>query len=131
MGAIMKNYGALRFISGVLKFVGWLTVVGAGLFVLIALLGTANTPSYSSPYSSHVGVVLITLGIAFALFLSGILIVACGELIDAIVDIATNTAHLPAMAVNAERTVSFFDHMSARANGKRTDGTVQTNSSIP
>jgi len=125
----MKNYGALRFISGVLKFIGWITVIGAVLFVLFGLLASANMPSYSGPYGSKVGVVLIALGIAFGIFLSGILIVACGELIDAVVDIATNTAHLPAMAANAERTVGFFDHMSAKANGRPVDRAVQTNSS--
>lgn len=127
----MKSYGALRFISAVLKFIGWVTVIGAVLFALIALLGMANTPTYSNLYGSQIGAVLIVLAITFSIFLSGILIVACGELIDAIVDIATNTAHLPAMAKNAERTVGFFDHMSAKVNGRRSDGTVQTNSPIP
>jgi hypothetical protein len=125
----MKNYGALRFISGILKFLGWLIIIASIFVLLIGLLGSANIPR--SPYTSPTGIILVMAAIAFGVFLSGILTVACGELIDAVVDIAMNSAQLRNIAHDAQRTVAFFDHMSGKANGRRSDGTVQTNASIP
>jgi preprotein translocase subunit SecG len=113
----MKQYGALRGISGVLKFVGWATIILGALFFVITLVAT---PKYSySPYGGAGAVVLVAIVITIAIWIVGILFLASGELIEAVVDIAINTAHLPSIAQSSERTVGFFDHMSAKANATK------------
>jgi uncharacterized transporter YbjL len=111
----MKRYGALRAIPGIFKFIGWATI---GLAIFFFVIGFAvNTNNFSTPFGRGADVTVVAFLIMLATVLCGIFIVASGELIDAVVDIATNTAHLPAIAQSSERTVGFFDHMSAKATG--------------
>ena len=113
----MKHYGALRTISGILKFVGWATIILGALFFIVTLVATPQN-SYS-PYGGTGAVILIAIVITIAIWIVGILLLASGELIEAVVDIAINTAHLPSIAQSSERTVGFFDHMSAKANATK------------
>ncbi len=113
----MKQYGALRTISGILKFLGWLTIILAGIFLAVMLFATPHN-NYS-PNGGGGAVALIAVVVAVAIAIVGILILASGQLIEAIVDIAQNTAHLSSIAQSSDRTVGFFDHMSANANAMK------------
>ena len=117
----MKQYGALRAISGILKFVGWLTIILGGLFLVVTFAATSHN-AYTTPYSAAGGASLVAIAITITIWIFGLLILASGELIEAVADIAINTAHLSSIAQSSERTVSFFEHMSAKANGPREAG---------
>ena len=104
----MKQYRALGIISRILKVIGWITIVIAFLFVVVMGLGAGAGPAIGG----GAGALLFTLLIFFALVIVGIAILASGELIEAVVDIAINSANLPSIALNTGRTVEFFERMS-------------------
>lgn len=112
----MKNYTALRIISNILAFIGYVIITLGVLFLIFGVLGNANNASYANPYVSHNGVILVIIAISLSVVLSGILIVASGQLIEAVVDIAKNTSYLPAIAKSSDQTVSFFERVNARAS---------------
>jgi hypothetical protein len=98
----MKNYGALRIIAFILKLIGWLTIVFAiGVFV-VGLIG----PNVTGSAHYTAGVV----GAALATAISGILVLASGEAISALVDIAMNSAKIEH---HSARTVELFERMDA------------------
>lgn len=108
----MKNYGALRIIAGILKFFGWATIVVGVIFCFVVIFAGNSPYAVATPRAY---VVLIAVAVSFVFFLSGILILASGEMIEAVVDIAVNSAKLPEIAVNSSKAAEFYDRMSASA----------------
>ena len=104
----MKNYGAMRFIAGVLQVIGWLTV----LFGIAAAVITAG--GGPNVYGTNAGAAsLIAFLVGGGIALTGMFTVASGQLITAIADIATNSWYLRS---DSEKTVGFFERVSnARA----------------
>jgi hypothetical protein len=118
----MNNYGALRTIAGLLKFLGWATIVIGGFSLIVMLIAAASSP-YTSPYTSSAGVTIITILVGISIAISGMILIASGEFIDAIIDIAINTSmirkntnSLESIAINSEKTVNFFDRVGAKGN---------------
>jgi hypothetical protein len=112
----MKHYGAMRFVAGLLKFLGWLTIAVGGLVIVVVLNGSKNIPS--SSYVDPAMVFLVALVIGGLIIITGVFWIAAGEMVSAIADIATNSAHLPKIAENSDRTVGFFEHISTRSNAQ-------------
>lgn len=59
---IMKNYGAMRFVAGVLKVLGWIIVALGILIFIAAILGHQNVPS--SPYVNPATVAFVAFLVA-------------------------------------------------------------------
>lgn len=125
-----KRYGALEIIAWIIKLIGWVIIVIACLSFAYFMFTYSSQQPVASPYGvvTPLAIVFVSIFISLSTLLSGILFLAAGLLIDAVVDIALNTAELATVANNSERTVEFFEHMSNRANGgaRRSDGTVQS-----
>jgi hypothetical protein len=90
------NYPAARVIAGIQSAIGWTTIIGGGLVLLIAiatLYGTPSTPQRMIP-QQMMGGPLIYLGNYFALGVSaiaiiiGLFFVANGQMIRATTDSA-------------------------------------------
>jgi hypothetical protein len=111
----MKKYSALKFIAGLLKFVGW-AIIAIGVVMLIAMVASQNSTASYSPYASPILVNLMMIAVLALVFVSGIAMIASGQLIDLFIDIAVSTAVLPQVASNTAQTVNFFSHLSNRAN---------------
>jgi hypothetical protein len=102
----MKNYGAMRFVAGLMQILGWLTVLLGILVFIISAGGERN--AYGN--SGAVGVIAFLIGGAIAL--TGMFTVAAGQLISAMADMATNSWYLRGIAENSVKTVSFFERVS-------------------
>lgn len=92
------RYAGLRVISSVLRVVGWLTLM-VSLIALIGALGTFSATSATpgqSGWLSGIGALgaLGAVGFAFSSAISGIQMIAFGEIIRVLVDIAVNTGRL-------------------------------------
>ncbi len=107
----MKNYGAMRFVAGLLKLIGWL-IIAAGALVIIVGFNVSTDMPYLDKTMSLVAPIVAGGFIA----LLGIFTIASGEMISAVADIAVNTALLRSIAANSEKTVGFFEHISAKSN---------------
>ena len=81
----MKKYAALRFVGSLHKIVG-AVVVGVGALVFFTGLSQVNAHDSSNPYANYV-----SLGLAMACFVWGMIIFALGELIYLLMDIEENT----------------------------------------
>ena len=102
----MKNYGAMRFVAGILKLCGWLTIAIGILLIAVMVAGNLNLPR--SVGVDQISIALIAALAGGFIILTGIFTVASGEMISALADIATNSHHLPKIAANSEKTVGFF-----------------------
>jgi hypothetical protein len=105
----MKNYGALRVIAGITIIVGWLIIV----FGVLACVGVFLAPDQTAGLS-----IISAIAVALSFLIFGLIFIASGELLQAIVDIAINSASLPRIEQSAARTVEFFERMSANANSR-------------
>ncbi len=106
----MKNYGAMRFVAGLLKFVGWLIIAFGILVLLIPFIGAGNMPAN---FDSGMIVVFAIIS-SVSIIIAGIFTVASGEMISAVADIAVNTAET---ADTAKKTLAYFDQMYNRPAG--------------
>jgi hypothetical protein len=104
----MKKYGAMRFVAGVMQFVGWATVlfgiIGALAFVLSIF---PDIPPHFRAISDR------SWFTAFGIVLTGIFTIAAGQMVVAIADMATNSWHLREVAENSKKTVGFFEHIAS------------------
>jgi hypothetical protein len=101
----MKNYGAMRFVAGVMQLMGWLTVL-LGVLAFVLNLGGPSVPNLGL---TGIGALLIGGGVV----LTGIFTIAAGQMVVALADMATNSWHLREIAENAKRTVGFFEHIAS------------------
>jgi len=108
----MKHYGAMRFVAGLLKLLGWLIIAAGVLVVIIGL-----NASIGLPYMDKGTFLLVSVLAGGVIVILGIFAIASGEMISAVADIAVNTALLRSIAANAEKTVGFFEHISNKSNG--------------
>ena len=108
----MKRYGAMQFVAGLLKLLGWL-IVGVGALVMFFSIKLGSSVPVSS-YLNEGLPLFIGILISAAIIIVGIFAVAAGEMISAIADIAINTSHLAAIAANTGKTVGFFEHISSK-----------------
>jgi hypothetical protein len=106
----MKNYGAMRFVAVLLKSIGWLTVAVGVAVLVVSIAAGQNVPA--TPYVSPAMVFLIALLVSASIIILGIFNVAAGEMVSALADMAVNSAYLPAIAANTQKTVGFFEHIS-------------------
>jgi hypothetical protein len=106
----MKNYRAMRFVAGLLKLIGWLTVAVGVVVLVVSITAGQNVPV--TPYVSPGAALLIAVLISASIIILGIFNVAAGEMISALADMAVNSAYLPAIAANTQKTVGFFEHIS-------------------
>ena len=100
-----NQYYALHTIAFINKLVGWLIIGFGAIFCLFAF----NTSTLSIIGASGFIVLLTAIGSA----LLGLIFIAGGQLLEAIADIATNSAQTER---NTARTVDFFDRMSTNVN---------------
>jgi hypothetical protein len=110
----MEPYGTLRAISLVARIVGWLVIVSSVISVFVVAFAY-NPPPYNNflnAYVAGVSLAHVGIGIGLSAFI-GVVILAFGEALRALADIAVNSAD---MAENSARTVAFFRHVSIRAN---------------
>ncbi len=107
----MKNYGAMRFVAGLLKFVGWLIIALGILVLLIPFIGAGKLPANS--YDSGM-IVFFAIISSVSIIIVGIFTVASGEMISAVADIAVNSA---VTADTAKKTFAYFDQMYNRPAG--------------
>jgi hypothetical protein len=112
----MKRYGAMRFVAGLLKFFGWVTIAIGGLVIVAVLNGNRNIPS--SSYVDPAMILLVALVIGGLIIITGIFWIAAGEMVSAIADIASNSAYMRQIAENSDKTVGFFEHISGRNNSR-------------
>jgi len=106
----MKNYGAMRFVAGLLKSIGWLTIALGVVVLVVSIAAGQNVPV--APYVSPGAALLIAILVSAAIIILGIFNVAAGEMVSAIADMAVNSAYLPMIAANTQKTVGFFEHIS-------------------
>src|SRR5262249_5153226 len=105
----MKHYGAMRFVAGLLKLIGWLIIGFAALVLIVGF--TIDVPNMDRGTF-----VLISIGGFVATVILGIFTIASGEMIAAVADIAVNAAYLRSIAANTEKTAGFFEHISNKSN---------------
>jgi hypothetical protein len=115
----MKKYGAMRFVAGLLSFIGWVVIALAVLFFIVIVTMNQNLPA--SQYANPAVVMLIAIVISGLIALMGVFSIASGQLIAAQADIATNSGYLRQIAANTaemaahtERTAGFFERATAR-----------------
>jgi hypothetical protein len=97
----MKQYYALRIIAAIIKLVGWVNLFLGAICCMFAL--SSSTPS-------TVGMsLLVTVVIAVCALLIGLIFISGGQLVEAVADIATNSAHIDG---NTAKTVEVFERMS-------------------
>ena len=98
-----SHYVALRLISGLLRLVGWVSII-IGLVVFIAALSAAGqiASQFENLGYNQIGqmVTSILLVFSFSFFIWGLFTLAFGEILKVLVDIALNTATLPNIADN-------------------------------
>ena len=100
------QYSGLKIISVFLRIIGGLLCIfGLGV-VLLVIFG-----SPLGAYRPNEGYIRsMQGGAAIGVFIFGLMILASGQLIQAIVDIAQNTR---AAAQHAAKTVQFFEHIAS------------------
>ena len=108
----MKRYRALRITAAITKLVGWIILIVGGIVCAAA---------FKIPPSSVMGglSLLVTVAIAVSYLLTALIFIASGQLLEAVADIASNSAHWPHIETNTARTVEFFDQMSTNANRRQ------------
>jgi hypothetical protein len=88
----MKRYTAMRFVSGVIQFFGWLTIAFGVLFFVAGSGLVFRIPS--QPYVDQAGVVAVSFVVGGFVVLCGVFIIAAGQMISAFADVATNSWYI-------------------------------------
>jgi hypothetical protein len=97
-----SHYVGLRLISFLLRAVGWLSILSSLVIFLAGVfgLGQAIGVNFSNLGYGQLGpfITSLIISISVSLFMWGLFILALGELLKVLVDIALNTAPLPNIA---------------------------------
>jgi hypothetical protein len=116
---VLDKYIALRFISYLLRAIGWVTIT-FGIIGLVVALSKYSSSGVENPYSG-LGSLLLLYGSVSGL-MWGVSALAFGELIRVLVDIALNTAPLSEINKNIARLENLQEqegYVSAVANAIR------------
>ena len=92
----MKHYRSMRFMSGVLRVLGWLIFIFGCLFAYPNIEHLIRIPGVSDDF--HLRMVFLGGGMA----LTGLFIVAAGQAISALADMASNSWRLREIAENSK-----------------------------
>jgi hypothetical protein len=87
----MPKYPALRVISFIIRLVGWLLLIIGIIGIAVVVLIVNNGANLDQNLAEAIRIGVLTIS-SVSSFLSGIFIIALGELIKVAVDIARNTA---------------------------------------
>jgi uncharacterized membrane protein len=106
----MKRYRAMRFVSGVIQFFGWLTIIFGILFCVVGSGLFFRIPS--QPYMDQAAVLVISFVIGGLVVLCGVFIIAAGQLISAFANVARNSWYIVAIAANTQQSTEYFQRVS-------------------
>ena len=108
---VRAHYVGLRLISGVLRLVGWLSILLSILVFAVAAGGADRLGLHVGNLNDQIRPLFTSIGLlmSFSFFTWGLFTLAFGELLKVLVDIAFNTAILPNIA---EDTNYFYERLS-------------------
>jgi hypothetical protein len=112
----LYDLGAMRFVAGLMKLLGWLIIFVGVLVVVFSFNAGHNIPA--SPYVSPGSVLLVGIAVASSIIVVGIFAVAAGEMISAVADIAVNSA---VTADNSANTLALFQTCAERQHSRELD----------
>ena len=118
MGAKLEpdKYGALRSISGILVFVGWLLLVAGLIGAVFGLLEMTSAQQIYGPGSVNLALGFGKMIAGITALVTGVLVIAMGQVIRLFVDIALQTAPIALIAENSSKTVAFFERVNSRVS---------------
>jgi hypothetical protein len=110
------KYGALRSISGILVFVGWLLLVAGLIGAVFGLLEMTSVQQTYGPGSVNLAFGFSKMIAGITALVTGVLVIAMGQVIRLFVDIALQTAPIALIAENSSKTVAFFERVNSRVS---------------
>ncbi len=118
MGAKLEpdKYGALRSISGILVFVGWLLLVAGLIGAVFGLLEMTSAQQTYGPGSVNLAFGFSKMIAGITALVTGVLVIAMGQVIRLFIDIALQTAPIALIAENSSKTVAFFERVNSRVS---------------